>query len=111
MQNNIRDSEIISSFISEIKNRFDAGQLLARHPPPPPRGTKRSKELNMVDIRNMKSHVSFHLCDQIILHCNKDILEAKLNRFLLKSNVNLFHLSKVLYSVQKSLNFSTIDVR
>ena len=67
----------------------------------PPPGTKRSKELNMVGIRNMKSHVFFYLCNQIILHCVKDILEAKLNKFLLKSNVNLFHLSKVLYSVKK----------
>ena len=66
----------------------------------------------MVGIRNMKSHVFFYLCNQIILHCVKDILEAKLNRFLLKSNVNLFHLSKVLYSVKKkTLNFSTIDVQ
>ena len=77
----------------------------------PPPGTKRSKELNMVGIRNMKSHVFFYLCNQIILHCVKDILEAKLNRFLLKSNVNVFHLSKVLYSVKKNLNFSTIDVQ
>ena len=65
----------------------------------------------MVGIRNMKSHVFFYLCNQIIFHCVKDILEAKLNRFLLKSNVNLFYLSKVLYSVQKNLNFSTIDVQ
>ena len=71
----------------------------------PPPGTKRSKELNMVGIRNMKSHVFFYLCNQIILHCVKDILEAKLNRFLLKSNVNLFHLSKVLYSVKKNPEF------
>ena len=33
MQNNITDSEIISSFISVIKNRFNAGQLFARDPP------------------------------------------------------------------------------
>ena len=33
MQNNITDSEIIFSFISVIKNRFNAGQLFARDPP------------------------------------------------------------------------------
>ena len=34
MQDNITDSEIISSFLSVIKNRFNAGQLFARDPPP-----------------------------------------------------------------------------
>ena len=56
MQNNITDSEIIFSFISVIKNRFNAGQLFARDPP---WRTKRSKELNMVGINKSQEPCVF----------------------------------------------------
>ena len=61
MLDNITDSEIISSFLSVIKNRFNAGQLFARDPP----GER--KEVNKwiwLVLANLKSHVFFQLCDQ-----------------------------------------------
>ena len=41
-------------------------------------------------LTNLKSHVFFQLCDQIILHCVKDILEAKLIDFYWKITLTYF---------------------
>ena len=39
------------------------------------------------------------------------VLKVFFNRFLTKSNVNVFHLSKVHYSIQKKPDVPTTDVR
>ena len=70
MQNNITYSEIISLFISVIKKPFQCRTTI--------------KDLNMVGIYKSQELVFFQLCGQIILHCVKDILEAKLIDFFWK---------------------------